>query len=47
MVWVLLIKRSTSTIDKAGLLLFREQVIVSILVLGIELEELVIVKSRL
>jgi hypothetical protein len=38
---------STSTIGKAGLLLFRGQVVVSILVLEIELEELVIVESRL
>jgi hypothetical protein len=45
-VWVLLIERSTSTIGKAGLLLFRGQVILSILVLGIKLEKLVIVKSR-
>jgi hypothetical protein len=47
MVWVLLIERSTSAIGKAGLLLPRKRVVVSILVLGIELEKLVIVKSRL
>jgi hypothetical protein len=47
MVWVLLIERSTSTIDKTGLLLFRGQVVVFISVLGTELEKLVIVKSRL
>jgi hypothetical protein len=47
MVWVLLIERFTSTIGKAGLLLFREQVIVFISVLGIELEESVIVEFRL
>ena len=47
MVWVLLIERSTSTIGKAGLLLFRRQVVVFISVSGIELEELVIVKFRL
>jgi hypothetical protein len=46
MVWVLLIERSTGTIGKAGLLLFRGRVIVSILASGIELEELVIVKFR-
>ena len=46
-VWVLLIERSTSIIGKAGLLLLRGQVIMSILVLGIELEESVIIKSRL
>jgi hypothetical protein len=47
MIWVLLIERSTSTIGKAGLLLFREQVVISILVLGIKLEKLVIIESRL
>jgi hypothetical protein len=47
MVWVLLIERSTSTIGKAGLPLFREQVVVSISVLGIELEKSVIIESRL
>jgi hypothetical protein len=47
MVWVLLIKRSTSTISKAGLLLPWRQVIVSILVLEIKLEKLVIVKFKL
>jgi hypothetical protein len=47
MVWVLLIERSTSIIGKAGLLLFRGQVVVFISVLEIELEELVIVKSKL
>ena len=40
-------ERSTSTIDKAGLLLLRRQVIISILILEIKLEKLVIIKFRL
>jgi hypothetical protein len=47
MVWVLLIERSTGTISKAGLLLPWRQVVISISALGIKLEKLVIVKSRL
>jgi hypothetical protein len=47
MVWVLLIERSISTIGKAGLLLPQRQVVVSISVLEIELEESVIIESRL
>jgi hypothetical protein len=46
-VWISLIERSTNTIGKAELLLFREQVIVFISVLEIELEELVIVEFKL